>query len=855
LNVFELFATINLNDREYNRSLTNAEQRLNTFGKRAQTVGRNLSAALTLPILAIGGASIKAASDLQETTARFNTVFEGVEESANASAQTLQDSFGQSARSARDLLGRTGDLLVGFGFTQDAALGLSSDVNQLAVDLASFNNVQGGADRASQALTSALLGETESLKSLGIVIRQEAVQDRVDLMRATGELTTETDLQAKAIATYDLILEQSGNAIGDYARTQESFANQTRELRSAFEDLRAEIGENLLPVITPIIGEITDAVDAFSRLSDRVQTFIVAAAGIAATLGPAIAAFGFIAQGISSAIGAFRALGAVLPRIIGALFGPAGVILTALLLFAEAYRRDLGGFRDAVNQMFEVADVILGNIAMAFNVLRRNISRVIERISNDMIVFRDLLSGVGDFIKGVFTFDRDLMSRARTSISRAMTYLVESARSGFSEMEGFTFSWENRLSDAFTFVSEEAEDSAEDTEEAFEGAAENVAGNIETMTTVLTDNVSRMVTRSIDEIRRLRPATRDVVGVGPGERPGYTGGPDPFAEDTAQENIEARRQREAQADALAESAARREANLTRRYQENVEARVQAAEEEAQRREELLMRQTEAARNAMQQAMGFAGSFQSAFNAFSNNLTTAVGNMVIGVGNSMEMLAQVVSSGVTAFLAGVGQMIGSAIAGEEGIGTSFARMLLQMIASLSSMILSIMITAKIMGAQWWNPGLAIAGGVGFLAASAGLATLAGLSASARAQAQPSPPPSEPPEQEQEEFEVPEPDTGGGDMASDSDMGASFGGTSQGVQLAVAVPLMDAATIMQSAAQSIQAAFQTDGGMSFGSAAMSFDNSVGRFGGYVDRLVEEGIAVNLTASGSRTAAFRG
>jgi hypothetical protein len=354
--------------------------------------------------------------------------------------------------------------------------------------------------------------------------------------------------------------------------------------------------------------------------------------------------------------------------------------------------------------------------------------------------------------------------------------------------------------------------------------------------------------------------------------------------------MQQRREIEAEMDAIADSAMRREGDLTRRYQNEVEMRQLAAEEEAAQREELLMRQTEAARRAMNEAMSLAGSFASAFTAFSNNLTQAVGNMVQGIGNSMENMAAVITSGVTAFLSGIGQMIGSAAVGEEGIGASFGNMVLQLIAQLSAMILGIMITAKVMGAQWWNPALAIAGGIGLVAASAGLAALANLR---NQQGSSAPAPGsvnamqaelrELREQRdaatsqaerdrlneeierlegeiaeargQDEVAPSQMEDSGEPTATDSDMGASVGGTSQGVQLAVAVPLMDAATIMQSAAQSIQATFQTGDGMSFGSAAMSFDDSVGRFGGYVDRLVEEGIAVNLTERGSRTAAFRG
>ena len=87
-------------------------------------------------------------------------------------AETFKKSFGLSSQAAMGLLADTGDLLVGFGFTEKEALNLSKQVNELAVDLASFTNFSGGADGASQALTKALLGEREAIKSLGIAITE-----------------------------------------------------------------------------------------------------------------------------------------------------------------------------------------------------------------------------------------------------------------------------------------------------------------------------------------------------------------------------------------------------------------------------------------------------------------------------------------------------------------------------------------------------------------------------------------------------------------------------------------------------------------------------------------------------------
>lgn len=205
---------------------------------------------------------VDVASNAEETANKFNVVFSGVRGEAEATAQALAKGYGLASQEAQKLLSDTGDLLTGFGFSQQGALELSTQLNALAVDLASFTNIEGGSERAAAALTSALFGETEAAKSLGIVLTQDVVKAKVAALRASGELTTETDKEAKAIATLQLAYEQSKNAIGDFARSQDSYANQTRIANSITEDLSESIGSRLLPAATSGIELFNDLAGA-----------------------------------------------------------------------------------------------------------------------------------------------------------------------------------------------------------------------------------------------------------------------------------------------------------------------------------------------------------------------------------------------------------------------------------------------------------------------------------------------------------------------------------------------------------------------------------------------------------------
>jgi len=215
-----------------------------SFKRMAKVVGAAIAG---IGFLQITKQLVRLASDAEETASKFGVVFSNISDDANAAAKNLVDNFGLSSTAAKKLLSDTGDLLTGFGFTQETALDLSNQLNTLAVDLASFTNYSGGAAGASAALTKALLGERESIKSLGIAITEADLKSYIEDQGKSYETATR---QEKAQATLALAIRQSGNAIGDFARESDSYENVQRRIQARFQDLGAELGQNLLPALS-----------------------------------------------------------------------------------------------------------------------------------------------------------------------------------------------------------------------------------------------------------------------------------------------------------------------------------------------------------------------------------------------------------------------------------------------------------------------------------------------------------------------------------------------------------------------------------------------------------------------------
>lgn len=357
-------ASVQATGREMERATDAAakavDARLVKLGQSFQRLGSRMTLAVSAPLAAIGVLSVRAASDMEETVSKMQTVYRDLGDTAEQTAQRLQDGYGLSSRAARQLLGDTGDLLTGFGFTQESALDLANQVAELGVDLASFTNYQGGAEGAAQALTKALLGETESLKMLGIAIRQEDVVARAALLTQQG-MVFETERQARAYATLTIAQEQSKNAIGDYQRTSEGFANSLRRLWARLEDVRVKVGELILPIATRLVNALERAAEWVLALDDSVVKWAIGIGAALAAIGPLLVALGTFLTILPSLRAGIVLLNAALTP----LRVPLLVITGLVIALASAWSTNFLGIRDLTKRAVEYIGERIGTLVLA----------------------------------------------------------------------------------------------------------------------------------------------------------------------------------------------------------------------------------------------------------------------------------------------------------------------------------------------------------------------------------------------------------------------------------------------------------------------------------------------------------
>ena len=203
------------------------------------------TAAFSLPLLMFGTSSVKAASDAVEMTNVFNVAFRNIRTESDKTANRLAENFDLASSTSKTLLGDVGDLMIGFGLTDKAALSLADRTLRIAGDLTSFRNIAGGIPATTTKIFRGMLGISQALKPLGVAMNQRSKEFRQQI-RDYMQLTGATEQIARAELVLKEVIKQSVNAVGDYDRTRGELANTTRRLTQMTKFMREEFGKILI---------------------------------------------------------------------------------------------------------------------------------------------------------------------------------------------------------------------------------------------------------------------------------------------------------------------------------------------------------------------------------------------------------------------------------------------------------------------------------------------------------------------------------------------------------------------------------------------------------------------------------
>lgn len=237
-----------------------------------RTIRKKLVAAFgTVATGAFIKSCIEVGSNVTEVQNVVDTAFKDLSWQADQWASNAMTNFGLSELSAKKYMGVFGQMSNAIGITGKAALDMAENVTGLTGDVASFYNL--GTDEAYTKLKSIWTGETETLKDLGVIMTQTNL-DQYALNNGFGKTTAKMTEQEKVMLRYQYVTSALSNATGDFVKTQDSWANQTRILTLRFQQLKASLGKGFIALFTPILRGFNSLLAGLQKVADGFASFV-----------------------------------------------------------------------------------------------------------------------------------------------------------------------------------------------------------------------------------------------------------------------------------------------------------------------------------------------------------------------------------------------------------------------------------------------------------------------------------------------------------------------------------------------------------------------------------------------------
>lgn len=443
---------------ELEKKLKASTKSLEDVGAKMQAIGGKLSAAVTLPLVAVGAAAVKMAADAQEASNKFDVVMGPAADRMRARIEELHKTIPLARHELIGLAAGVQDMLVPFGVAREQAAGMSVDMVELAGDLAAFNDVS--PEDALLAIQSALAGSSEPMLRFGVDTRVASLE-AIALANGLIKEGQALDGAARAQAVMLAIQKDSTDAQGAARREAEGSAASMRFFGQAMKDLSVTIGDALLPVITPLIQKATEITKKFQELSPETQKKIVAFGALAAAIGPVLVVLGTVAASI------------------GALVSPIGLAVAALAAISAAWVAWGEEIKYWVPKIikwvfkvidpFEFVSEAVGLMYDAFKWVFRKITGrempdLLSSVKNGFSRMKDTMVGSTDQTVDLLGEEWQRMQRAN---SQAMTSMAETTKLRTQEMAGAIQSMSAAMVISLAEVSTGTKTFSEESQEAY----------------------------------------------------------------------------------------------------------------------------------------------------------------------------------------------------------------------------------------------------------------------------------------------------------------------------------------------------------------------------------------------------
>ncbi len=251
-------ATKGVNDLKDNVKRSVSAQ-TNSFNALGNTIRNVIGGVIVFQTLRFGKQMVDMASSVEEMQSKSSVVFGKFVNSVRSQLEVFGNEVGRSTHELEQMASSIQDTFVPMGFARGEASKLSVQLTKLAVDVASFNNASD--TETMMAFQSALVGNHEAVRRFGVVITEATLKQellRMGITKTADEVSNAEKVQARL----NLIIAGTADAQGDAERTSGSFANSSKALTSALDELVVSALTPLLPTLTNVVVGITNTVKA-----------------------------------------------------------------------------------------------------------------------------------------------------------------------------------------------------------------------------------------------------------------------------------------------------------------------------------------------------------------------------------------------------------------------------------------------------------------------------------------------------------------------------------------------------------------------------------------------------------------
>lgn len=398
-------------------------KKLEDVGQKMTSIGGKMTTRVTLPIVAGFTAAAASASDYEENINKIEVAFGKYADEVRAFSDNAMDQFGLSKVAASEAVASFGALAKGVGLAEKRAAELSKGLTGLSADLGSYFNMSN--EDSASALEGIFTGQAQALRKFGVVMSETNLEDYA---ARQGLVYKEMSEAERVMVRYNYVLEKTKDAQGDYARTSDGTANTIKTFQAAISDLGTALGQEVLPIITPIVQKLTEMIKKFSELPEPVKKTVVIVGGLVAAVGPLLSAIGSITQGVGALLklaplltgasgigGLITSIGALGAEI--APFLAAGAVIVGLVAAVALIIKNWDKISEAAKKMGRaIADTwnaMKTNIINAFegakswvvngwNMLKSNVVNTVTNIKNTVVqTFENIKTSIATKIEAV----------------------------------------------------------------------------------------------------------------------------------------------------------------------------------------------------------------------------------------------------------------------------------------------------------------------------------------------------------------------------------------------------------------------------------------------------------------------